>query len=138
MFCSIYFGPPVWNSFSPSESEEPELPEPQGGESQLVPPGTVMLELPDDPPGPEILPGFTVVIPFPPGAEFVPGALPPGAPVPVFPADIPPGEEVPLVTWFPVIPEFPEFPDGGEYTLPAEPPSMAEASLRHTPELSKV
>ena len=60
------------------------------------------------------------------------------APVPVFPADIPPGEEVPLVTWFPVIPEFPEFPDGGEYTLPAEPPSMAEASLRHTPELSKV
>ena len=180
MFCSIYFGPPVWNSFSPSESEEPELPEPQDGESQLVPPGTVILELPDDPPGPElapglaegtllppgdgmlefpadipllppgpavlpelppgpeVLPGFTVVIPFPPGAEFVPGALPPGAPVPVFPADIPPGEEVPLVTWFPVIPEFPEFPDGGEYTLPAEPPSMAEASLRHTPELSKV
>ena len=39
--------------FSPSESEEPELPEPQGGESQLVSPGTVMLELPDDPPGPE-------------------------------------------------------------------------------------
>ena len=98
-----------------------------------------MLELPDDPPGPELAPGLAEGTLLPPGdgmLEFP--ALLPGAPVPVFPADIPPGEEVPLVTWFPVIPEFPEFPDGGEYTLPAEPPSMAEASLRHTPELSKV
>ena len=138
----------------PDDPPGPEL-APGLAEGTLLPPGDGMLEFPADmpllpsgpavlpefpelPPGPEVLPGFTVVIPFPPGAEFVPGALPPGAPVPVFPADIPPGEEVPLVTWFPVIPEFPEFPDGGEYTLPAEPPSMAEASLRHTPELSKV
>ena len=96
MFCSIYFGPPVWNSFSPSESEEPELPEPQGGESQLVPPGTVMLELPDDPPGPELAPGLAGGTLLPPGAGMLefPADIPLLPPGPAVLPELPPGPEV--------------------------------------------
>lgn len=102
-------------------------------------PGTVTL-FPED----DELPGTVTLFP---GDDEFPGVvtlLPPGVVTPPFvteefPVTVPvvPGVEVPGVVTF--VTEFPdEFPVGEEYTLPAEPPSMADASFWQTPSALKV
>lgn len=119
----------------------------------MVPPGPAVLPFVNWLFTEEVFPGLVTVTLFPPGVEIF--AFP--ADIPLFPACIPvfpgavfqeeafpgaaavwPVEELPgaipifTLVWFPMVSV------GVEYTLPAEPPSMADASLRHAPDLSKV
>lgn len=83
------------------------------------------------------VPGLTTVTEPPPGEVTPLFAEEPGAFV--LPADVPgafvfPGAEFPFVTFVFVFP----FPPGEENTLPAEPPSITDASFWQTPFWSKV
>lgn len=121
------------------ETVVPEVPvEPVGA----VPPGPMVLPAPEAfaeatvPGAIEPVPEFAV----PPGAAVVPGVvitvtLPEIPELPILPGVVPvPELEMPVVTLVPTE----SAPTVEEYTLPADPPSIADASFWQTPSLSKV